>query len=180
MADTPSDPERLILHMLTDLFQHLDVKSEIDPAFVKEALISGHFWAIKRQYTGIFPDEGSDATATDVTNHLWMWDLIEEAFAKLSPEDQKEVAAAAGYPDDWTPSFRGYDGNNESAHMSAAHTILSMPDQFTKFKGRDLNSHMPVLDRYRRMYDRFEPLVRNWQDGGLTKDQLKEILAPDK
>jgi hypothetical protein len=49
------------------------------------------------------------------------------------------------------PKFFGFDGNNEGEYMSIASFLVEKLRRFESFKGRSFNSHVPVVERYRRM-----------------------------
>jgi hypothetical protein len=42
-----SDGEKLILIMLSDVYEKLEIEGEINPKFVKSAIGSGHPWGLK-------------------------------------------------------------------------------------------------------------------------------------
>lgn len=71
-------------------------------------------------------------------------------------------------------TFSGFDGNNETGHMSYAR-FLKGPhgDNWPEFTG-DLNSHMPSLDVYRRQ-------LAEWKGRSdemyLTQEDLQAIAA---
>jgi uncharacterized protein len=44
-----TNPERLILVMLAEIYGHLDIKRQVDPAFLKEAISTGNTWGISPQ-----------------------------------------------------------------------------------------------------------------------------------
>ena len=48
--------------------------------------------------------------------------------------------------------------------------------RFTHFAGRDLNSHMPVIEGYRRMYRVFEPIRATLVGRELRASEIIEVL----
>jgi len=56
------------------------------------------------------------------------------------------------------PKFYGFDGNNEGEYMSIARFLVEKMGRFESFKGRNFNSHVPLVDRYRVMIAAFEPI----------------------
>lgn len=68
------------------------------------------------------------------------------------------------------------DGNNENEYLNVSRFLIEHLDRFSDFKGRDLNSHMPSIDAYRRMYTVFEPIRGPLGSGNLAADQIIEIL----
>jgi len=173
-----SDGEQLILLMLRDLFKHQKLKSEIDPDFIAETIWGGHSWALDWQYPGIFHNHADRReTVTEVVNILDMWSFIERGYAKLSAKDKERVAKEAGRSD---VQFIGFDGNNESEHRSVALFLINRLDRFGSFKGRDLNSHCPIIDRYRRMVANFEPVRKTLIGAELSASQIIELLNSHK
>ena len=73
--------------------------------------------------------------------------------------------------------FPGFDGNNEAELMSIARFLVEKMSRFSRFKGRDFNSHSPSAVRQRRMVAAFEP-IRATLDLGrqLSASQIIEIL----
>jgi len=69
-----SDGEKLILFMLSELYEKLGIEGEMDPKFIKSAICSGNTWGLKWQYTGIFDSgETKPELVTEVANILDMW-----------------------------------------------------------------------------------------------------------
>ena len=104
-----------------------------------------------------------------------MWRHIEWGYAKLRKEDRTRIETEAE-PFGKHVSFLGFDGNEETEHLSIAHFLVRKLDRFTELKGRDLNSHMPCIDAYRRMLDVFAPMKRMVIGGHLGAEQIIELL----
>ncbi len=104
-----------------------------------------------------------------------MWSFIEEGYKKLSPEDKARVASEAESFGKHV-QFTGFDGNNETEYYGIARFLIDDLERFSIFKGRDLNSHMPSIDRYRRMNAIFEPMRALLTHGGLGTAQIIELL----
>ena len=170
-----SDGEKLITLMLCELYKHLKIDGEIDQAFVEAAFYHGHFWSLEWKYSGIFDrHEYSKKTASEVRDVLQMWWLIEQSYAKLSKQNKERVEKEAE-PFGKHVVFRGFDGNNEGEHLAVASFMINKLDQFADFKGRELNSHMPSIDGYRRMVQAFEPMKRGLGGGSLLS--AAQIIA---
>jgi hypothetical protein len=175
-----SDGEKLILVMLSELHEKLGIKGEIEPKFVREAIFSGNTWGLKWQYPGIFDSgESSEAVVSEVVNILDMWSFLEGGYKKLSKADKARVEKEAE-PLGKDVRFHGFDGNNETEYMGVARFLIDHLNRFASFfKGRDLNSHMPSIDGYRRMFAVFEPMRSSLGFGGkenLDATQIIEIL----
>ena len=171
-----TDGEKLIVLMLTDLYEKLGVEGEIQPEFIKSAIFNDHLWAVPWKYSGI-PFERSDdpPVVREVVDILDMWSFIEYAYANLNDQEKQQLALAAK-PFGENPRFNGFDGNNESEYMSVAMFLVNQLDRFQEFKGRSFNCHHPSLDAHRRMLAVFEPLRTSLADSSLSVDQLARIL----
>ncbi|GAB4227751.1 MAG: hypothetical protein Kow0032_07190 [Methyloligellaceae bacterium] len=171
-----SDGEKLILMMLSDLYKHHRVDGEIDPKFVGETILGGHYWGLEWKYVGLFHNHvDSPRTVSEVVDVLDMWSFIESGYAKLSKKEKERVEAEAE-PFGKHVEFSGFDGNNESEHIGIARFLIDDLDRFASFKGRELNSHMPSIDTYRRMLAVFEPMRRTLTGGELSVSQIIELL----
>ena len=172
-----SDGEKMIISMLCDLRQGLESKGgELDFGFIHSVLNGGHYWALARNFPGIFGCHPDDMQVVrEVTDILEMWEILEWVHGKLSTA-QKEKVASELSPRGETVRFLGFDGNNEVNHLSVAGVFVDDLKLFQTFKGRDLNSHIPVLDRYRRMLEVFKRLPSNLKYGGMSASHIIEIL----
>jgi uncharacterized protein YfbU (UPF0304 family) len=173
-----TDGEKLLVVMMRDLYKHLKVsKGEIDPDFVGDVLWGGHTWALKSTMPGLYHGHEDDMRDVRfVVDVLAMWDHLERGYQKLSKKDKERVAKEAA-PFGQDPEFPGFDGNNESTHMSIARFFVEKMDRFSRFKGRDFNSHMPTIDGYRRMLAVFERMRQSLKMGGeFDTSQIVAIL----
>ena len=151
--------DKLNFMLLRDLVKHLRVPTETNLDFMSQVIYGGHYWAPTWEMQGLFHDHTDrPADVTLVVNVLDMWSFIEEALEKL-PAEEIELVKAANY--DQLPQFAGFDGNNESELMSIAMFFVQDMDRFSRFKGRDFNSHSPSVGRYRRMAAAFEPMRKS-------------------
>lgn len=167
-----SDGEKLILLMLCEIYKHGKVKGEIEPDFVQSAIYSGNTWGLRWKYSGI-PLESRETPplVDEVCSMLDMWRFVETAYANLTPAEKKQIEDKVGASGK-NPRYRGFDGNNEHEYMNVASFLINDMERFPHFKGRaDLNSHMPVVDSYRRMLRVFEPIRASLADRELTADR---------
>ena len=166
-----NDGEKLILMMLCNLYKHQEVDSDI-PEFVSKTIHGGHYWALEQEYSGLFHGHvDSPRVVSEVFDVLDMWSFIERGYAKLSEKDKKRVESeAAPLGNDVT--FRGFDGNNESDHYSVALFLINDMGRFNCFKDRDLNSHFPSINDYRRMLAVFEPMRKTLVGRALSASQI--------
>jgi uncharacterized protein YfbU (UPF0304 family) len=171
-----NDGERLILMMLRDMYKTLKVKGDIDPEFVADAIWGGHYWGLEWQYTGLFHGhEDSRANLSEVVNILDMWSFLEEAYEKMSVDERNRLEKEVG-PLGKDIKFWGFDGNNESERLGIARFLIEKMERFTRFKGRDLNSHMPTTAAYDRMSAIFEPMRASLVGRTLGVSQMISIL----
>lgn len=172
-----SDGEKIIILMLRDLYAHLKVKDpEIDPTFLGEVIWGGHYWAPKWELTGVFHDYADDPRVLKETvDILEMWESMERAYSKLGKKD-KELVEKEAEPLGKSVRFPGFDGNNESAHLGIAGFLVKKMGRFSTFKGRDLNSHLPLLPGYRQMLPVFEGIRERWPGGELGATQIVALL----
>lgn len=161
-----SDGEKLITLMLCELYKRHKIDGKIDPLFVEEVLLGGHYWGLEWQFPGIFHgDEDNKATVDEVVDILDMWSFLEESYAELSKKDKDSVQKEARHFGKHV-IFPGFDGNKEAEHLHIAKFLINKLDRFTEFKGRDLNSHVPLIQVYRHMVRVFESMRTNLDFGG--------------
>jgi len=171
-----SDGEKIILLMLSELYERLGIEGEIDPEFIKSAIFSQNLWGIPWKYTGIpFEDQETPPIVKEVVDILDMWSFIEHAYQELSEEDKKTLADNVQIFGE-KPRFQGFDGNNESEYMNVASFLINELERFQDFKGRSLNAHMPTLDMHRRMLAVFEPIRKTLVSGPMSLEQLTAVL----
>jgi len=170
-----SNGEKLILAMLCEIYQHIGIENEIDPKFVQSAICSGNTWGLEWKYPGIFHDsETSPEIVTEVVNYLDMWTFIEISYERLTQEEKNRVEIEAE-PFGKHVKFPGFDGNNESEYLGVARFLIDDLERFTDFKGRDLNSHCPLVEAYRRMYSLFHQMQASLHNG-MDVVQIVELL----
>jgi uncharacterized protein YfbU (UPF0304 family) len=170
----PSHAERLIINLLTKVLkQNNETRKEAE--LISEALYSGHFWYFdQRDYRWLMHDDIDDPRSLSfVIDVLDMWQFIEPAYAKLPALEKKRVDEEAAHPD---PRFIGFDGNGETEHMSIARFLVEKLGDFSWFKGRDFNSHTPMVLVYERMSAKFELIRPKLIGRELNADELIEIL----
>ncbi len=174
-----SDGERLILIMLGDIYKHLKInktKSEIDPDFVGDVLWQGHYWALKLEMPGLFHGHKDDPKdLIFVTEVLDLWDSLERGYEKLSKREKERVEKEAE-PFGKYVRFNGFDGNNETNFIGITKFLVDKMHRFQRFENRDLNSHLPSVDMYKRMLDVYSPLRSTLTGGDLSVGQVIAIL----
>lgn len=171
-----SDGEKLILLMLSEIYDRLDIDGEIDPDFIRSSIFSDNTWSIPWKYVGIpFQNQETPDVVKEVLDILDMWSRIEYSYSELTQQEKQQVEIAAK-PFGKNPKFPGFDGNNETEHMGAASFLVNELDRFIEFKGRNFNSHFPSLDMHKRMLAAYEPIARESHYAQLTAENLIKIL----
>lgn len=171
-----TDGEKLILLMLSELYDRLDVQGEVEPDFIRSAIFSDNLWSIPWKYPGIpFEEQKDPENVREILDILEMWSFIEPSYEKLSV-DEKAYLEKEASPFGKDPKFSGFDGNNESTYMGTASFIVNELHRFQEFKGRDFNSHCPSIDSYKRMLVEFERIRSDLKYGQLSAEQLAIIL----
>ncbi|NKA76055.1 hypothetical protein GO285_05028 [Ralstonia solanacearum] len=172
-----SDGEKMLMLMMRDVFKALKIKDpDSDPDFLAEVIYGGHYWAPKWDMQGVFHDHvDNPRDVSHVVDVLDMWSFMEEAYEELSQAQKKAITEQVG---SWATDvkFHGFDGNNESSQLGIAGFLINKMDRFTRFKGRDLNSHHPTYGRYRRMLDLFESMRASLVGTGLNVEQIVALL----
>lgn len=170
-----TNAERLLGIMLAEIMEEMNLHREIDPTFVKTALINHDEWSIPWKY-GYFHDEepASDDEVQETARILSMMSFIEYSVSALDPADQAEFAAESAL------RFDGFDGNNDP-HHGIAHTLVNELDRFTEFKDRAMNSHSRgSLMRYRRMKPVYDHEFAGMAGDGLSAEQLRTIVGASR
>ena len=173
----PTAAERLIIAMLCDIYEKLEINNSFDVELLREAAVGPHHWALQWKYFGFDEDPIDELIPRQVADILDMWDFIELSYGELPKEDQEALER-------YRP-FDGFDFNDseEAQCGSVADILINRLNRWERFAGRDLNSHMPSLDRHRRMLSRFTPIKEAWLQASsgskfcLTREQLTELFA---
>jgi uncharacterized protein YfbU (UPF0304 family) len=168
-----SDGEKMLILMMGDLFKTLNIENpDSNPNFLAKVIYGGHYWAPKWDMQGVFHDHVDDPQDVSyVVDVLDMWSFIEEAYERLNTEQKAAIVAEAT-----NVKFLGFDGNHETNKMSIASFLVDEMERFSRFKGRDMNSHYPTEARYRRMLAAFESMRASLVGGGLNVQQLVALL----
>ena len=168
-----SNPQRLITLMLCDIFKHLKISSGFDPELIENALYGGHTWGLNWEYSGVFhDDEDEPEVVREVVDILDMWFFIQWGYEKLS-EKSKETVVENNHG--ISVVFPGFDGNNEGSHLGAAQFLVKNLKRFESLN--IINSHMHTLHKHRAMLKVFESIRPTLVGGGLSEQQLIELLT---
>ncbi len=172
-----SDGEKIIMAMLRDLYHGSDVKNrEMDPDFILSALDGGHHWALAWKYHGMFNRyQNRNQDVEDVVKILNMWNFLESGYDQLSDEEKKKTVGEV-YPHWESIWFPGFDENDETSHYNIARFLVNDMERFVRFKDRDMNSHQPLLDTYKKMFVTFEPMSLRVGGGNLCAAEVIAVL----
>lgn len=119
-----------------------------------------------RHYEWLLPmsDEITEEDSSEVLAILEMFDAVQGSLksnGKLSGEERKAL------------KFRGFDANSESDQYSYANFLIKDEGRYkwlaTDCEDKFLNSHMPVLEMYRRM-------LAKWNELGKPRSMDLETL----
>jgi len=165
--------ERILLSNQHKILEHLDAENADYHRRCQEVLSDGYEAEYRRLYENVYPDEHclSADDCREVRDIMLMYCDLQEAHRALG---------GAGI-EDWYVQFPGFDANNEATRLGYCQ-FLCKDERNTRFhrlpKGPDeYNSHMPLLDNYRRMLDAWRPITQARHGGQLTEDDLKAILS---
>jgi uncharacterized protein len=175
----PTHAERLIIWLLTELLKNQ--KGQADSMeLIQDALMGGHFWYFGDMgYSMLMHDDiDKPSSLSLVINTLDMWSFIENACRKFTATDRKLLESEVGYAGK-DPKFLGFDGNHETEYMSIARFLVEKMGRFTNFKGRDFNSHMPLVGRYSRMCARFDEIRPDLTGRELSVEEVISLLKRD-
>ena len=104
---------------------------------------------------------------------LNMWTHIERAYDNLSNRDKERVNSES---DGRRPVFRGFYANEEFEHLSVTRFLINRLKKFRWFKDRELDSHPPMIEAYRRMLAAFRPLEKELAFDALSASQIIDLL----
>lgn len=115
-----------------------------------------------------------------VSDVLDMWSFVEQAYARLSAEELSKLVDLAGSRTEHV-LFLGFDANDEKerSQLGIARFPIEKMNRFSYFKGRELNSHMPMELRYRQMLKVFEPIRAKLRGAQLGVNQIAAILTAE-
>lgn len=151
--------ERLILYNQFRILQHVvdDIEAR-DCEQACEILQSGY----TLEYPSLIQmnEELPEELACEVKNILDMHRALRNS-VQGSSETTTDV------------SFKGFDGNEEGAHHNYALFLIETQGRWTESKIPDLNSHWPLLPRYRAMLAVWQGVADKWK---LTAEDLRRIL----
>jgi uncharacterized protein YfbU (UPF0304 family) len=174
-----TDGEKIIIYLLAEILKtQKGYGDQNRMSLLQEAISGGHLWAINGHelFAGVFSERvDNDEEQKLVINSLDMWSFIEEAYQTFTDDEKKQVEDSVEFFGT-NPQFTDFDGNYESEYMILARFVIDKLGWFQRFKGRELNSHAPHVDRYKRMIDVFDPIRVKLVGRGLTTAEMITLL----
>ncbi|QZA81090.1 YfbU family protein [Deefgea piscis] len=164
-----SKKDRLILINQYRILAKLDNE---DAEFYNEAIdiLENGYAIFYNQIIGGISDEMSEIDGKFVLNILDLYRAIEDL--KRTTKDHELINHRYSI-------FPGFDGNNETEHMSFCRFLIQKQNKFIEqqqymVKNDNLNSHIPMIDKYTRMLEKSKELNNIWQ---INVEQALNILS---
>jgi uncharacterized protein YfbU (UPF0304 family) len=161
-----SDIERWILINQYRMLELLDAANGEAHASARKVLESGY----EMEYGSISQHINRDGLSVEgcreVREILSMFVALRTSHAALA--DRSGIAEE-------DIAFQGFDGSTETMYMSYTRFLVDQKGMFTNLpRGEDFNSHVPVLDAYRRMLGAWS---RSTYRYNLSRDDIIRIVA---
>ena len=168
--------QKLTLLMLADIHEKLEITHGVDPAFVREMVVSNELWAIAEAYPQYFRsrDAESPECLGFVKDTLFMWHDIESAYDELSDRQKQEVSELLGMKRvDYPGFFVGFSKKDEPVEHRVSHVLMNLIGMVPNFGGRTLDAYSSWVPQYRAMLDVFADMEI---DHRLSIDQLVTLF----
>lgn len=171
-----TDAEKLILLMLSDLHEAAGL-DKMNINFLRSAIITDNTWAINWE----MPDLGLDLSDTpqdaiDVVNFMHMWGVLEDTWNNISENKKENILEKVKIGKN--VRFPGFHSSAELKLYRIARLFVDDMGRFERYKGRDLNSHVPMREQYEKMYSNYQQIVgpENYSPN-LTPENFVEIFT---
>lgn len=172
-----SNEQKLIVAMLADIHQALDIRDSLDAEFILDKVSSDRTWALRWRYGELFDgDFDTPEHVKFVVKVLDLWHRIEHSYSLYDDAEKAELLRlspvfGAGV------AFSGFDGNGgDRDGYGTVHILVEELGRWSRFKGRDLNSHGPMAEVYERMLEASQQLNGNAKNFELSVEDLATIL----
>ncbi|MGE8452071.1 MAG: YfbU family protein [Pseudomonadales bacterium] len=171
-----SSSEKFIALVLSDLCDAVGVDSW-DTNLIRSSISTGNTWAISVEYEERLGSgkEEVPPSVEQVADYLSLWVLLEEAFVRFSDDEKALLSSKTGFSGGQL-RFPGFDGKSESDQLSIATILIEGMGRFLRFKGRDLNSHAPLIPVYSRMQSCYVDISKGQLGYQLDVDGVASIL----
>lgn len=133
---------------------------------LRDALEKGYEAAYLYEVFGWMLDPLSPWQCKRVVAAMNMYSSIQRSYEAL--DDKTGI-------EEWSTWFPGFDGEEETAYMGYAGYVAEKEHRFTDLKPNtgDFESHMPMVERYRRMLRVWRSIENHDQ---LTREDIISIL----
>ena len=162
------EKDRTILYNQYEILKILDKEQEKHYKVLQKIIENGY----SHEYYKLCPSS-IDPLDSEIAEFVWdvfrMYDILDISYIDLDEKQQDLI-------EKWRIEFRGYDGNNETEYLAYADFVLRDLNTFASLwdQKKDLNSHMPRLEYYRRKLAAWQA-VREDDYSPLDFDQIKQI-----
>ena len=172
MQLNPAD--RLIIVMLANIQKHLNIRGEVDPDFIIDAVAGGEHWALESEYSYLSEEARAKEIVNETFDILQMWRILRNSVNYHMETEERDRVLESINPDNL--DFPGFDGNNEE-HYGVAEFIVHKMRRFEEFKDAILNSHWPSIEGYRAMLRVFREQEPKEINGTLNADQVIKVFS---
>lgn len=160
--------DRLVLINQYKILANLD-KSEADHYVELIKILESGYAIFYSQLDEWISDEMPEEDGRFVLEILDLYRAIEDI--KRASKDSRLLTHAYSY-------FHGFDGNNETEYMGFCRFLIETQNKFQEqkqylIKNDNLNSHMPMIEKYRRMLDVAKHLPNKWS---MSVDEAVRVL----
>ena len=155
--------ERLILVNQFTILEKLDPQAAKASKEACEILRDGYTLEYDTLVSG-FDTEVSEDKCTEVRDILDMYRALQNAL--------RELPAGSVPAKDTT--FQGFDGNEEGEHHAYAQFLIEVQGKWAESKNAPLNSHRPMIQRYRAMLREWKQSADKWH---LTVEDVGRVVS---
>ena len=163
MNDFPNKAQRLILYNQYETLKIIDPTHSRDYEEKQEIISCGYEMAYDWFVDQVIWDPVPQTVCKSTLNALVVCDALEAS---------QRVSGVTS--DQFFATFRGFDGNNETEMLGFARLLIERQGKFSRFKGRDLNSHFPgSAAKYAKMHEEWE---RRGSKYNLSPEDVEAIV----
>ncbi|MDN4292767.1 YfbU family protein [Citrobacter freundii] len=173
-----TQPEKLQLMMLCEIYRALEIENSFDPDILEEAISTDNTWAIDWQYQSLDSGEDTPPEVKLFVDTVDMYGILKYTYGHFSDSEKADVESAVShFSADHCLEFPGFDGNNEGEYLTIGRLLTKM-GRFSESGDITKNSHIPSVEIYQRMLEEFLPArAKEWCHGrGITKEAFIRTL----
>jgi len=165
-----SKRERLILANQFEILAALYPELKEEYCKKKEMVETGYPLELENMFDGVLENKMERTECLEVREILTMYNDIQWSYENLNNSDKKKI-------DDGKINFRGFDPH-ESEHYNYADFHLRtgvLSKDFLPKRSGDLNTHEPVLSKYRKMLTNWKS-ISDRKPKNLTAEQINSLI----